>query len=75
MVQDIVNGVSIPAMALAFHLWLGTSFQTVLAALRGQTNLHQVVLAGGCMQNKLLFEWLCTTLGSEGFSVSEKKCQ
>ena len=69
MVQDIANGVSIPAMALGFHQWLGASLQTVLAALRGQTNLNQVVLAGGCMQNKLLFEWLCTTLGSEGFSV------
>ena len=56
-------------MARAFHHWLVAGLIEALAELRQNTGLNQVVLAGGCMQNMLLFERLSRGLRDQGFVV------
>jgi hydrogenase maturation protein HypF len=67
--RDLAAGVAKPVIARRFHLWLVESLCEVLNVVRQQTRLTQVVLSGGCMQNKLLFETLAEQLRSAGFSV------
>lgn len=69
LLADLGQGVAVPVMARSFHLWLVAALAHVLNRLRRTTGLEQVVLAGGCMQNKLLFERLCQTLRANGFTV------
>jgi len=66
---DLAAGVGIPVIARRFHLWLAASLGEALAIIRQRTGLTEVVLAGGCMQNKLLFETLASRLRAAGFSV------
>jgi hydrogenase maturation protein HypF len=56
-------------IALEFHLCLIQSFFVLLRELCQQTGLSKVVLAGGCMQNRLLLEGLFILLEQEGFTV------
>jgi len=67
--RDLLAGVPLPALARRFHLWLAASLATVLERIRRQTGLDQVVLAGGCMQNQLLYETLAVRLRQAGFAV------
>ncbi|MDD2463539.1 MAG: carbamoyltransferase HypF [Desulfobulbus sp.] len=69
LLADIGKGTPIPVMARAFHLWLVDAFVHSLVQLRDTTCLDQVVLAGGCMQNRLLFERLSRSLREHGFAV------
>lgn len=69
LLKDLAQGVPVPLMARSFHLWLVAALVQVLEPLRRRTGLDQVVLAGGCMQNKLLFERLCQALRANGFTV------
>nr|WP_321467189.1 carbamoyltransferase HypF [uncultured Desulfobulbus sp.] len=69
LLADIRHKVPVAVMARAFHLWLAASLTAALVQLRSTHGIDQVVLAGGCMQNKLLFERLCTSLREHGFTV------
>ncbi|MGD9949104.1 MAG: carbamoyltransferase HypF [Desulfobulbus sp.] len=69
LLADIAQDVAVPVMARAFHFWLVDGLVQSLVQLRETTKLDQVVLAGGCMQNKLLFEQLSSSLRGHGFSV------
>jgi hydrogenase maturation protein HypF len=69
LLADIAQSVPVPVMARAFHLWLVEALVQTLLQLRTRTGLDQVVLAGGCMQNALLFERLCFSLREHGLSV------
>lgn len=69
LLTDLVQGIPVPVMARSFHLWLVEALVQSLLQLRTTTGLDQVVLAGGCMQNKFLFERLCQDLRGNGFSV------
>nr|WP_320012140.1 carbamoyltransferase HypF [uncultured Desulfobulbus sp.] len=69
LLSDIRDDVSLSVMARAFHHWLAAGLIEVLAELRQKTGLNQVVLAGGCMQNMLLFERLSSGLRDQGFVV------
>ena len=69
LLTDLVQGIPVPVMARSFHLWLVEALVQSLLQLRTTTGLDQVVLAGGCMQNKLLFVRLCQALRSHGFTV------
>jgi len=69
LLHDLAAGVATPVIAQSFHLWLAQSLQRLLEILRQQTGLAEVVLSGGCMQNKLLFETLAETLPQCGFTV------
>ncbi|MGE4561265.1 MAG: carbamoyltransferase HypF, partial [Desulfobulbus sp.] len=69
LLADIAHGVDIPVMARAFHLWLVEALLHALKRVRDTVECDQVALAGGCMQNKLLFERLCGSLREHGFIV------
>ena len=67
--RDLAAGVAIPIIARRFHLWLVESLCAVLNVLHKRAGLTDVVVSGGCMQNKLLFETLAKQLRAAGFSV------
>jgi hydrogenase maturation protein HypF len=67
--RDLAAGVAIPVIARRFHLWLVASLGEILNGVRQQTGITDVVLSGGCMQNKLLFETLAERLRAAGFSL------
>jgi len=67
--RDLAAGVAIPVIARRFHLWLVASLGEILNGVLQQTGITDVVLSGGCMQNKLLFETLAERLRAAGFSV------
>jgi hydrogenase maturation protein HypF len=69
LLADITQGVPLPVMARAFHLWLVEALVTTLLQLGDKTGLDQVALAGGCMQNRLLFERLSRSLRAHGLTV------
>ncbi len=69
LLEDLAHSVAVSVMARSFHLWLVDSLVQSLIPFREATGLDQVVLAGGCMQNKLLFERLCQSLRADGFTV------
>jgi hydrogenase maturation protein HypF len=69
LLADIADNVAVAVMARAFHLWLVEALVQSLGQLRDSTGLAQVVLAGGCMQNTVLFERLCHSLRAHGFTV------
>ena len=69
LLQDSVAKVPVATIARRFHHWLVEAVVTVMRMLRQQTGLAQVVLSGGCMQNKLLFESLVFQLEHQGFAV------
>jgi len=67
--RDLAAGVARPVIARRFHLWLVDALTVALKNARHQTGLTEVVLSGGCMQNKLLFETLAARLRGAGFVV------
>lgn len=67
--RDLRAGVPLPVLARRFHLWLAASLEAALVRGRRQTGLAAVVLAGGCMQNQLLYETLAGGLRRAGFTV------
>jgi len=69
ILHDLAIQVPIPVIARRFHYWLAESLVVLLKTLRQQTQLANVVLTGGCMQNKLLFETLVEQLGQHQFTV------
>ncbi len=69
VLQDIAAGRSVPEIAWAFHHWLAASCMAVVEQCWRKRNLNKIVLAGGCMQNKILLEMLTTGLGQQGMQV------
>ena len=67
--DDLANAVPRPVIARRFHNWLVHGLQAVLVELRQQTGIIDVVLSGGCMQNKLLLETLAGQLRTAGLTV------
>ncbi len=59
------DGCSVPRIAAAFHHTLAAMILTVARRL----GYRQVVLAGGCFQNRLLLELAIDTLQMAGFEV------
>lgn len=69
LLADLAQEVPVSVMARSFHLWLVEALVQSVVRLRIATGLDQVVVAGGCMHNKLLFERLCQALRTDGFTV------
>ena len=69
ILDDLAARTPIPVIARRFHCWLAASLVALLDTLRHQTQLTDVVLTGGCMQNKLLFETLIDQLRQHQFTV------
>ena len=62
IIDAIAKGQKPPELALQFHLTLVRSIAELIRRLSAQTDIHDVVLSGGCMQNSLLLEGLISTL-------------
>ncbi len=69
LLKHLAAGQATIALAWAFHHWLAESCRMVTAQLREETGLTKIVLAGGCMQNKILFEMLHSGLAADGLKV------
>ena len=69
VVYDICAGTECSAIALQFHSWLISCISRLVEKLSGTTGITDIVLSGGCMQNKILLEGLIFTLTEMGFSV------
>lgn len=69
LLQHMRAGRSTPALAWAFHHWLAESCRMVLRRLRQERMPEKIVLSGGCMQNKVLFEMLNSGFAAEGLQV------
>lgn len=69
ILRDLDHQVPVPVIARRFHCWLAASLVFLLEYLRQRTQMADVVLTGGCMQNKLLFETLVDKLQQRRFNV------
>ncbi len=73
LVQEVLNQLSNgrdpAAIALDFHLCLVQSLFQLLRKLAEETEITQIVLTGGCMQNTLLLEGLFILLEQNDFTV------
>ncbi len=67
--MDMDSGTDQPAIAARFHHWLIDSITMVVGELSKATAIQDIVLSGGCMQNRLLLEGLNTALAAKNFSV------
>jgi len=69
LLRELQAGAPAPQLALAFHRWLIASLVAALGKIAGLTGLHTVVLAGGCLQNRIVMEGLFQALEQDGFQV------
>ncbi len=69
VLEQLKNGLEPSAIALDFHLCLIQDLSVFLQELSRETNIKQIVLAGGCMQNTLLLNGLFILLEQEGYTV------
>ena len=69
LLDDIARGRSAGECALSFHCLLIGAVAALVGRLSEITGVRQVVLSGGCMQNRLLLEGLERTLVAAGKSV------
>ncbi|WP_310601096.1 carbamoyltransferase HypF [Desulfobulbus sp.] len=67
--RDLRAGTPLPVLARRFHLWLAASLEAAVARVCRHPRLDEVVLAGGCMQNRLLYETLALRLRQIGCTV------
>jgi len=63
IIHDIENGLETHLISLKFH----NALAELVVAVALQTGLKQVVLSGGCFQNRFLSERCIIRLRSEGF--------
>jgi hydrogenase maturation factor HypF (carbamoyltransferase family) len=56
-------------LARDFHAWLAAAFTARAVAAARMTGVSQIVLSGGCMQNRLLLEALFHLLREEKMEV------
>jgi hydrogenase maturation protein HypF len=56
-------------LAFSFHLTLQVAFCKMARTIRDKTGLNQVVLSGGCFQNRILTEGTVEELEKAGFDV------
>ena len=73
VLADLQAGAPVPLLARRFHQWLVDGCMALLNELRERTALTEVVLSGGCLQNRLLFETLVQALAGHGFTVHTRE--
>ncbi len=70
LLEDIRRETEPALMAAAFHAWLTASVIAVLETLEGAGNrIENVLLGGGCFQNRLLLAGLARRLEEKGLAV------
>lgn len=69
VIEGTRQGQPVETIALQFHLQLIDGITKRVRGLSITTGLSNIVLSGGCMQNRLLLEGLTHTLGREGLKI------
>ena len=70
LLEDIKKGTPVAIIALSFHLWLVRSVNKALLFLFArQYSTDNILLGGGCFQNRMLLEFLAERLEENGFNV------
>ncbi|MGD8833690.1 MAG: carbamoyltransferase HypF [Desulfobacteraceae bacterium] len=69
VVDDVRSGVPAFIIGRKFHNTLINGCADLCAAVSSECGLNQVVLSGGCFQNRLLLEGLTQALTQKGFEV------
>ncbi len=70
LLADLKSGTPVADIALFFHLWLVRSTDKALLQLFGKRHPTQnIILGGGCFQNRMLLEFLAERLEKNGFNV------
>ncbi|MFH1981221.1 MAG: carbamoyltransferase HypF [Pseudomonadota bacterium] len=69
VVADVIAGIPIPVVSMAFHNTLVVLFTALCRQLRSDTGISQVVMSGGVFQNAILLGGLMRSLEKEGFAV------
>ena len=67
ILDDLCDGVPKKDIAARFHLTVARMIVDTCERLRSQTGLEQVVLSGGCFQNRLLLSLVLPRLQRRGF--------
>jgi hydrogenase maturation protein HypF len=67
--DSLLQGQNAANIALCFHFGLIGSILTTIRQLSTQTGIQEIVLSGGCLQNRLLLEGLFHVLLQENFRV------
>jgi hydrogenase maturation protein HypF len=69
VVEDVQRGLPAFIISAKFHNTMIEGFAMLCQALRQEIQINQVVLSGGCFQNRLLLEGLKDALETKGFDV------
>ncbi len=69
ILNDLKSNVPAGLISYRFHCWLIDSICNMLVSLRKTNKIKNIILSGGCMQNKLLLEGLNNQLIRNDFSV------
>lgn len=69
VLDDLNQKVSPQEIAYRFHWWLIDGIGMLVEKVRKKYKINTIVLCGGSMQNKILFEGLDTTLREKEFTV------
>lgn len=69
VVKDVLRGLPAFIISAKFHNTIIEGFALLCRALRKENRINQVVLSGGCFQNRLLLEGLQNHLTTNGFEV------
>jgi hydrogenase maturation protein HypF len=69
VVEDVQRGLPAFIISAKFHNTLIEGFTMLCRALRKENRINQVVLSGGCFQNRRLLEGLRNNLNTSGFDV------
>jgi hydrogenase maturation protein HypF len=64
MLDDLRQGVGVPAIAAAFH----EALADIVVCAAQRAGHDRVVLSGGCFQNRVLTEWAVARLREAGFT-------
>lgn len=69
IISDKKRGIAKEIIALKFHIWLISIVVKILWTIRQELGQLPIILAGGCMQNRLLLEGLYALLNEHNFTV------
>ena len=69
ILDDMKQGVPSDEIALDFHLWLVKSSLELIKNITQTLTVRNIILGGGCFQNRLLSEFMSITLENSGYRV------
>ena len=68
LISDAMGGASLPEIATRFHHTVARMIGEVAALISQETGIREVVLSGGCFQNRLLTDLTAALLTASGLS-------